>query len=73
MRREASLEDVVICFVFVGGGKPNSGATSPGSLLGISKRYADEEQIFTTFIGLGIDFGVTVPGPIPILMLIFSL
>lgn len=45
--------------MFLTDARPNSGATDEQQLLGICKRHADGgEQIYTTFIGLGVDFGV---------------
>ena len=40
--------------------QPNSGATSPSSLFGICKANAEERKIYTSFFGLGVDFGVEV-------------
>lgn len=40
--------------------QPNSGATSPESLFGICMQNAERRKIYTSFFGLGLDFGIEV-------------
>lgn len=44
--------------MFLTDAQPNSGSTSPDSLMGICKANAETRKIYTSFFGLGVDFGV---------------
>ncbi|MBI2934041.1 MAG: VWA domain-containing protein [Chloroflexi bacterium] len=41
--------------IFLTDAQPNTGDTSPAGLLGVARRNADR-RIYTTFIGIGVDF-----------------
>jgi len=43
--------------IYLTDAQPNAGATQPGQLMGLAKTQADS-KIFTSFVGLGVDFGV---------------
>eukprot|EP00004_Rigifila_ramosa_P012546 TRINITY_DN271_c0_g1_i4.p1 TRINITY_DN271_c0_g1~~TRINITY_DN271_c0_g1_i4.p1 ORF type:complete len:602 (+),score=150.32 TRINITY_DN271_c0_g1_i4:233-1807(+) len=46
--------------IFLTDAQPNTGATSEAMLLGLAERAANKQRIYTSFVGIGVDFNTNL-------------